>query len=218
MYEIVPNVYLLRGTPDYLVNVYLVGDVLIDAGTKMAQRGLLRQLRGRRLTGHALTHVHPDHQGASKTICDTFSIPLLCGELDARAMESGDMRQQIPRNFVTQAQDVFWTGPAHPVAKTLVEGDLVAGFTVIETPGHSPGHLSYWRESDRTLIVGDVATNIDFITLQTRLGDPPTLFTLDVEQNHASARKLAALRPRVVLFGHGQPLYDGAKFVEFAMR
>ncbi len=216
MYEVAPNVYLLKGMPDYLVNVYLIGDVLIDAGTKMAQRGLLRQLKGKRLSAHALTHVHPDHQGASKAICDGFNIPLLCGEADAPAMESGDMRGQIPRSVVTQAQDIFWTGPAYPVQRVLREGDMIAGFTVMETPGHSPGHIAYWRESDRTLILGDVATNIDFLTLKTRLGEPPALFTQDIAQNQASLNKLAALHPRTVLFGHGKPLLDGAQFVDFA--
>ncbi|MBK9746586.1 MAG: MBL fold metallo-hydrolase [Anaerolineae bacterium] len=216
MYEVAPNVFLLNGTPNYLVNVYLVCDVLIDAGTKMAQRGLLRQLKGKRISKHVLTHVHPDHQGASKSICEGFSIPLLCGESDAPAMESGDMRGQIPRNLITQTQDIFWTGPAHPVERTLHEGDLVAGFTVIETPGHSPGHLAYWRESDRTLILGDVAANIDFLTLKTRLGEPPTIFTQDIPQNRASARKLADLHPQTILFGHGQPLYDGGRFVDWA--
>lgn len=215
MIEVAQDVYLLRGTPDYIINAYLVGDVLIDASTRMAQRGLLRQLRGRRLTAHALTHVHADHQGASKAVCDAFGIPLLCGANDAAAMESGDLQEQIPRNVVTRLLDIFWTGPAHPVAQRLREGDVVAGFTVIDTPGHSPGHVSYWRETDRTLILGDVANNLDFLTLRTRLGEPPALFTPDSTRNRESARKLAALQPRRVLFGHGRPLTDGARFVDF---
>lgn len=216
MYAVADNVYLLKGVPDYLVNVYLVGDILIDASTRMAQEGLLRQLKGQRLSAHVLTHAHPDHQGASKAVCDAFHIPLRCGEHDAAAMESGDLSAQIPRNLVTRAIDVIWTGPAHPVERTLHEGDEVAGFTVLETPGHSPGHLAFWRESDRTLILGDVARNVSFVTLQTELGEPPTIFTHDIARNRASMRKLAALNPRTVLFGHGQPLTDGARFVDFA--
>jgi glyoxylase-like metal-dependent hydrolase (beta-lactamase superfamily II) len=131
-------------------------------------------------------------------------------------MESGNLSAQIPRNLVTQAIDMIWTGPAHPVERTLHEGDEVAGFTVLETPGHSPGHLAFWRESDRTLILGDVARNVSFVTLQTELGEPPTIFTHDIARNRASMRKLAALNPRTVLFGHGQPLTDGARFVDFA--
>lgn len=218
MYEIAPNVHLLRGTPDYLVNVYLIGDVLLDAGTRMATNGLLRQLKNQRISAHALTHAHPDHQGASKAVCETFNVPLWCGEADVAAMESGDMHGQIPRNLVTRLQDIFWTGPAHPVARALHEGDIVAGFTVINTPGHSPGHVAYWRESDRVLILGDAAKNIDFLTLRTSLGEAPLLFTMHLAQSRQSIQKLAALNPRIVCFGHGKPLYDGAKFVEFAQQ
>jgi hydroxyacylglutathione hydrolase len=218
MYEIAPDVYLLRGTPDYLVNVYLIGDVLLDAGTRMATRGILRQLKSRRLTAHALTHAHPDHQGASKAVCDTFNVPLWCGEADVAAMESGDMHGQIPRNFVTRVQDLVWTGPAHPVARALHEGDVVAGFTVINTPGHSPGHVAYWRESDGVLILGDVAKNIDFFTMRRSLSEVPYIFTMHLAQSRQSIQKMAALKPRIVCFGHGKPLYDRAQFVEFARR
>lgn len=218
MYEIAPDVYLLRGTPDYMINAYLIGDVLLDAGTRMATNGILRQLKGRKITAHALTHAHPDHQGASKAVCDTLNVPLWCGEADVAAMESGDMHGQIPRNIITRLQDRFWTGPAHPVAKALREGDVVAGFTVINTPGHSPGHVSYWRESDRTLILGDVAKNIDFFTMCRSLSEVPHIFTIHLAQSRQSIQKLAALKPRTVCFGHGKPLYEGEQFVEFARR
>ncbi len=215
MRQITPDVYLLSGVPDYLINVYLIGDVLIDAGTRPAKRGLLRQLRGRRLSAHTLTHVHPDHQGASKAICEAFHIPLWCGEKDAAAMESGSMIGQIPRNAITRLQDVFWTGPAYPVDRALCEGDLVAGFTVLDTPGHSPGHIAFWRESDRVLILGDVANNLDFLTMKTRLGEPPGVFTIDPALNRKSAQRLIGLNPRIVCFGHGKPVMDGGQFTDF---
>jgi hydroxyacylglutathione hydrolase len=215
MYQLAPDVYLLRGTPDYLVNIYLVGDVLIDAGTRMAERGVLKQLQGKRLSAHVLTHAHPDHQGASKAVCEVHHVPLWCGERDASAMESGNMQGQIPRNAITRVQDVFWTGPGYPVDRGLQEGDEVAGMTVIDVPGHSPGHIAYWRERDRVLILGDVLTNMNLTTLQAGLHTPPLLFTLNPAQNLESARKLAALKPKLVCFGHGKPLYDGEKFRAF---
>jgi glyoxylase-like metal-dependent hydrolase (beta-lactamase superfamily II) len=95
---------------------------------------------------------------------------------------------------------------------------MVVRFTVIDTPGHSPGHLAYWRETDRTLVLGDVLVNLNFWTGQPRLGEPPRQFTLDAAQNRASARKLAALAPRVVCFGHGPPVYDGQRVVDFIDR
>ena len=50
----------------------------------------------------------------------------------------------------------YWAGPGHPFDRRLREGDEVAGFTVLETPGHAPGHVAFWREADRVLILGDV--------------------------------------------------------------
>lgn len=215
MIEIATGVSLLNGVPNYAINVYLIGDVLLDAGTKMATNGILRQLNGHKIAAHALTHAHPDHQGASSVVCTTFGVPLWCGENDALAMESGDMTTQLPRNTITRLQDVFWTGDAYPVDRALREGDDVAGFTVIDAEGHSPGQVAYWREKDRVLILGDVLTNMNMMTMQTGLHEPPTAFTLNPAQNRDSAHKLATLNPRIVCFGHGKPLMDGASFVDF---
>ena len=55
-------------------------------------------------------------------------------------------------------------GPRRPVDRALREGDEVAGFTVLDVPGHSPGHLAYWRESDRVVVLGDVFFGINPLT------------------------------------------------------
>lgn len=217
MQEIVKGVYQITGFPRHMINMYLVDDVLVDAGIRGDLPRLLKLLKNHRISKHVLTHVHPDHQGASHGICEAFQVPLWCSEKEVDAMETGDFSQQIPANLITKFQGQFWTGEKHPVAQGLREGDLVNDFTVIETFGHSPGHLSFWRERDRTLIVGDVSRNISFLTLQTELGEPPALFTMDAAQNRQSLRKLGELRPKTVLFGHGQPILDGAKFSEFAL-
>ena len=81
-------VYLLRGFPPNAINVYLVGDVLVDAATKQAKGRIMRQIRGRPVTAHALTHAHPDHQGSSHAICELLGIPLWCGAEDVPAMET----------------------------------------------------------------------------------------------------------------------------------
>jgi hydroxyacylglutathione hydrolase len=93
--------------------------------------------------------------------------------------------------------------PACPVDRELKEGDRVAGFTVLEVPGHSPGHIALWRESDRVLLCGDVFFNIR------RLSRPPNLVTWKPELNRQSMKRLADLRPRLVLFGHGAPAVYG---------
>src|SRR3954463_12141798 len=153
MRQLADDLWLLRGFPPHAINVYLMGDVLIDAATRHAGRRILRQLEGRKVTAHALTHAHPDHQGASKEVCEKLGVPLWCGSADAEAMESGSFRQ--PRHWINRLIEWAWAGPAHPVARRLEEGDEVAGFRVLHVPGHSAGHVAYWRESDRALGVGD---------------------------------------------------------------
>ena len=66
--------------------------------------------------------------------------------------------------------------------------------------------------------MGDVARNINFLTLQEELGEPPEMFTMDVAQNRESLKKLADLNPKTILFGHGKPLLNGSKFVDFVSR
>ena len=201
------------------MNVYLVEDVLIDAGTRHARRRILRQLAGRKVTAHALTHAHPDHQGSSHAVCEALGIPLWCGEADAHAMETapeGVAASQQPGAFNT-LQKLFWTGPAHPVSRRLREGDEVAGFEVLHVPGHAPGHVAYWRERDRVLLLGDVAANIDERRFwRVGLHEPLPLFTPDPERNRESIRRLAALEPELCLFGHGPPLRGAAAFSQFA--
>jgi hydroxyacylglutathione hydrolase len=212
--QLADDIHLLSGFPPNAINVYLMGDVLIDAGTRHAGRRILRQLSGRTVNVHALTHAHPDHQGASHEVCETLGIPLWCGELDADAVETGDVAAaDSPINGLIKR---IWPGPAHPVTKRLKEGDTVAGFTVLDTPGHSPGHVSYWRESDRTLVCGDVFNNMHLITGIPGLHEPPTMFTPDPARNRESMRRLAALEPRLVCFGHGPPLRDPTKLRAFA--
>ena len=135
MKQLAEDVHLLRGWPPNAINVYLVGDVLIDAATRQGERRIMRQIAGRKLTAHALTHAHPDHQGSSHAICERLQIPLWCGQGDVPAMETpgGVFNSQAP-SWLNRLQRRFWTGPPHPVARALAEGDEVAGFTVLETP------------------------------------------------------------------------------------
>ena len=216
MDELAPGLYLLRGFPRNLFNVYLMGGVLVDAATRYGGWRILRQLPGHHVVAHTLTHAHPDHQGASKYICRTLGVPLWCGAADAGPMESGDMttRLSLPPGRINRLPDLLFAGPGHPVDRALREGDEVGGFIVIETPGHTAGHVAYWREADRTLVLGDVLFNIRFPG-RPGLREPPADFTPDPARNRDSARKLAALRPALICFGHGPPLRDGGKFVEF---
>jgi hydroxyacylglutathione hydrolase len=198
------------------INAYLLSDVLVDAGTRRSGKGILRDLEGHEVRAHALTHAHPDHQGASHEVCTKRGIPFWVPEGDAAAAEDpaliGDRQ---PNHPVTQLFVKVFTGPGRPVDRRLQQGDEVAGFEVIDTPGHSAGHVAFWRESDRVLVLGDVLVNMDVVTGLPGLREPKRFLTPDPERNRRSARKLAPLEPKLVLFGHGAPLRDTRKFVDF---
>ncbi len=219
MRQLADEVHLLDGRPRNAINVYVIGDVLLDAGTRQAEKRIMRQIAGRTISAHALTHAHPDHQGSSHAICERLGIPLWCGQGDVPAMEKpgGVSNSQAP-GWVNRLQQRFWTGPPHPVARALVEGDDVAGFTILESPGHSRGQVAYWRESDRVLILGDVLNNVNLRTGLPGLHEPPAVFTPDPARNRESARRLAALRPALTCFGHGAPLRDPGRLADFVDR
>jgi hydroxyacylglutathione hydrolase len=216
--KLADDLHILSGFPPYAINVYLMGDVLVDAGSRHAAKRILRQLNGRTVAAHALTHAHADHQGSSHEVCEELRIPLWCGELDADAVEDGRIRERMPSHPINSLMGKIFPGPPHPVARRLNEGDEVAGFTVLDVPGHSAGHVAYWRDSDRTLICGDVFTNIDTVTGVPGLHEPKTFFTPDPARNRESMRRLAALEPKLVCFGHGRPLRDPEKLKRFTDR
>lgn len=214
--EVAPGLLRLSLLPLDLLNVYVLGEVLVDSGSRFNAGKLLAALEGQASQAHALTHAHMDHQGASRQVCQRLGIPLWCGEADRQAMESGDHSSLAanPRSLVARMNQLL-AGPAHPVARSLQEGDEAGGFRVVAAPGHTPGHLAFWREADRTLVAGDVFFHRNPLTMQTGLMEPYRAATYDPAQNRASARKLAALGPEVICFGHGPPLRDGAAFARF---
>jgi hydroxyacylglutathione hydrolase len=208
MRELAPGIHQLRGSPPNMINVYLAGDVLVDAGTPGSRRRILRQLRAHRVGAHVVTHAHPDHFGSSHAVCESLGVALWTGSGDASAVESatpvaapGVLGSLLARTKMPHA---------HPVSRTLREGDDVGDLEVLEVPGHSPGHIALWRESDRTLICGDVFFNFP------RLGPPPGFMTVDPRRNLESMRRLADLRPALVLFGHGPPLRDPDRLLAVA--
>ena len=75
MRQVADGVWLLRGFPRDLFNVYLMEDVLVDAATRWARGRILSQLRHRRPRMVALTHCHPDHQGVARQVCRQFEVP-----------------------------------------------------------------------------------------------------------------------------------------------
>jgi hydroxyacylglutathione hydrolase len=209
--ELAGGLFQLSGFPPNAVHVYLAGDVLIDAGGRHDEGRILKQLRGRSVTEHALTHSHPDHDGSSKAVCEKLRIPLACGAADVDAVVNG--REPFSRMSAVSAK--VFGGPRYKVDRVLHEGDMVGDFVVLNTPGHTDGHVAYWRESDRALILGDVLNSMNLLTMIPGLREPPGFFTPDPAENRRSARKLAALEPALVCFGHGPPVRDTKKFTDF---
>lgn len=217
MREIAPGLWQLRGLPPNAINVYLAGDVLIDAATRRAGRRILRQVIDRPLSLLALTHVHPDHQGAAREVCEARGIPLGCHAAGVDAMEGRvEIQRAGPGSPVNKAIARFWQGPPHPVGRVLDEGDDVAGFRVVHAPGHAPDEVIFFRDSDRVAICGDVVNTMNLLTMAPGIREPPDDFTLDPELNRRSIKLLAELEPSLICAGHGPPTRDLASLKKLA--
>jgi glyoxylase-like metal-dependent hydrolase (beta-lactamase superfamily II) len=216
--ELAPGVWHLQCLPaiPYAVNAYLVDDVLIDAGTRQSGKRLLKQLEGHEVKTHALTHAHPDHQGASKEVTEKLGIPFWVPEKDVPPAEDEKLiAERQPDSFSARFFQRIFAGPGRPVDRALHEGDEVGSFKVIDAPGHSAGQVAFWRESDKVLIIGDVLANIDQYSGLPGLHEPKPALTPDPAMNRDSARKLAKLEPALICFGHGKPVRDTKKFTDF---
>ncbi len=209
MKAIAPGLFQLRGLIPNAINVYLAGDVLIDAATKLSTRRILSQIQDRPLSLHALTHVHPDHQGASHAVCEARHIPLACHADGVDAMEGrAPVQTSDPNNPLNKVIGAVWEGPPHPVGRVLAEGDEVAGFRVIHAPGHAPSEVIFFRDSDRVAICGDVVNTMNLVTTRPGIREPPDAFSLDPARNRESIKLLAELEPSLICAGHGPPSRD----------
>jgi len=216
MKQLAPHVWRLKQFPAPSVNVYLAGDVLIDAGTRWDRRRIFAEIEGRELSLVALTHVHPDHQGVARDVCEARGVPLACHADDVDAMEGRrPIQEAAPQNIFNRLIKRFWEGPPHEVGRVLNEGDEVAGFRVVHAPGHARGEVVYFRESDRVAICGDVIRHMSYATGRPMLAEPPEIFTYDPAENRRSIRKLAELNPALILPGHGPAVTDIAAFERF---
>ncbi|MGH2962595.1 MAG: MBL fold metallo-hydrolase [Solirubrobacterales bacterium] len=212
MKQLGPDLWQLRGFPPNGINVYLAEDVLIDAATRRAGRRILRQVEDRPLSLVALTHVHPDHQGAVQQVCEARGVPLACHVDDVDGMEGRrPVQEKNPDNPIVRLERRLWEGPSRKVDRPLREGDEVAGYRVIHAPGHARGEVIFFRESDRVAIAGDVINTMNVFTGIPGVRQPPEIYTLDPVENRRSIRRLLELRPSLVCVGHGPPLRDIAK-------
>jgi glyoxylase-like metal-dependent hydrolase (beta-lactamase superfamily II) len=219
--EVADGVTLISGVPPYAINCYVIGhpdgDVLVDAMTRLETRLILKALRGRKLQAHVATHAHPDHVGATHAVATQLGIPVWAHAEDRAAVEdTSEIGRRQPDALINKVFAKVMLGPGHPVARELVEGDEVAGFEVLFTPGHSAGHISLWRERDGVLILGDVLNNQHpILGLPRGLRLPLDVFTPDPATNRASAKRLGELGAKTVLFGHGRAHHGAEAFRDF---
>ncbi|TDQ73924.1 MBL fold metallo-hydrolase [Sphingobacterium yanglingense] len=205
LHQIAPEVFQVPLMPRNSINCYIIEGTLVDSGIRSSYPTIKHALQQIAVNQHLLTHAHADHQGCSDQICTEFSIPLLCHPNEVFRTETGMVTNDYPnpKNWVAKLQQKYWAGQGHIVEKTIVEGDMIGNFKVIETPGHSEGHISLFREQDGLLIIGDAATNMNLLTTVSGLRLPPNIFTSDHHQNIQSLQKLTELHPTIICFGHG---------------
>ncbi len=211
------DVFQLALTPRNGVNAYLIGDLLVDTGMRFSGKKILNQLTGHPVSAIAITHGHVDHVGSARQLVGALDVPVWAGANDAADVESGKPKAPPHNPVPFGLADAVGAFPGVPVARQLVEGDEVGpGFVVLDTPGHSNGHISLWRESDRTLVCGDVINTMNLITTKPGIQEPPALFTTDIAVNQASIRRIAELEPALTLAGHGPPVFGSAALTAFA--
>jgi glyoxylase-like metal-dependent hydrolase (beta-lactamase superfamily II) len=195
----VEDVQRLALAPRGALNAYLLGDLLVDAGLPGQGAAIVRMLGTRPVARHVLTHPHLDHAGVA------------CGAADLADLRAGRSPELALRSWLQPLSRAL--GRFTPVAGTaFADGETVGpGFVVVPTPGHTPGHISLWRAADRVLIAGDALMGMHPLSGRPDLRLPPRFDQPGPDAVRASARRLVALEPRVVFFGHGLPLTDATQ-------
>ena len=225
--ELRPDLSFKRET---LVNVVFLGTpsswVLVDAGIR-GSAGSIKEIcakrfgEGSRPQCIVLTHGHFDHVGALLELAEDWEVPVYAHVLEHPYLNGtlsypspdvwagGGIMPLLAPLFPTSPVDVGARLRALPTDQT-VPG--MPGWVWIHTPGHTPGHISLWRESDRTIIAGDAfittgqESAYEILVQRPEMHGPPRYFTPDWNAAKRSVEQLAALEPDLVVTGHGQAL------------
>lgn len=214
------DVYQLPLAPKNGVNAFLIEDTLVDAGIKSSAKTILKYTSGIKINQHVLTHSHLDHMGSSNELSKTLKMPIWCGTKEKKYAENGrailgvKFKKNPFANIILKAA----VNPPVKISSTLNEGDIVSGFTVIDTPGHTPGHISLFRDDDGVMILGDVLLNLNLLTTKKGLHLPPLFSTVNQKQNLRSLKKVLDLKPSIICFGHGPVLTDFKILQSFAKK
>jgi glyoxylase-like metal-dependent hydrolase (beta-lactamase superfamily II) len=230
-FEVVPDV---AGVSLSLANAYLIGPpgapdrgwLLVDAGVTPFSAGPILGAAAARFgqrsrpAAIALTHGHFDHVGALGELAGAWDAPILAHRMEHPYLDGrspypppdpavGGLMSFLSRFYPRGPIDV---GPR--LRDLPADGRLPGpeGWRWLPTPGHSPGHVSFFRDADRTLIAGDafVTTNQEsafaLMTGETHVHRPPGYYTCDWDWAKRSVEALRALRPEVAATGHGRPM------------
>lgn len=227
MFTVAPGVW---GRKDVFVNFYMIQDeatgswALVDAGLRWSAqkiRNMASELFGEGVRPEAiiLTHGHFDHVGALQSLIDEWNVPVYAHALEMPFL-TGLSSYPPPDPTVGGGlmAAMSWMYPKGPIdvkdfVRALPPDNTIPGFKdwkYIHTPGHTPGHISLFRESDRVLIAGDafVTTKAESamfaLSGMKHLSGPPRYFTCNWASAELSVIKLAALDPEIAATGHGK--------------
>jgi glyoxylase-like metal-dependent hydrolase (beta-lactamase superfamily II) len=204
--------------------------VLIDAGvtgsaSAIRSAALARFGQTHRPSAIILTHGHFDHVGSLETLAAEWDVPVYAHRLEHPYLDGtasyppadpgvgGGLMALLSPLYPTRPIDV------RPRLKALPDDHSIPGmpgWCWLHTPGHSPGHVSLWRNADRVLIAGDafVTTKQESVyaavTQAPEMHGPPMYFTPDWPSARQSVLNLAALGPEIVVTGHGQAMQGAA--------
>ena len=215
--KIAPGIFRVDALPlKYAISVLLVAErdgwTLLDtgvAGSVARITGALTALGAEPgdLKRIYLTHHHADHIGglsgliawapAVEVIAPEREAPIVAGE------QPPDRRENPVLRFLAERQQL----PTNPVARTVREGDSIAGFRVIATPGHTLGHTSLLHEGHGLLMTADA---FGALFAKVQVGGAKILCT-DPPQAKRSAEKLVGYDFATAVLSHGQPLHDRAR-------
>lgn len=210
--------WVVRGGLGRTMNAYLVrepgGGVLVfDTGERGMAGGIAEAAAGLGgITRIVLGHGDTDHRGSAPAL-RAYADVLCHPDAVAQAEGSGGRDYHRPaglplgvRLLHEVAHRHVWDGGPVRIDGTVSAGDEVAGFRVIDLPGHAPGQIGLWRERDRVALVSDCVYLVDMLGRPQRPSVPVDAYNRDTDRARRSILDLAALRPAIVAPGHLGPL------------
>jgi glyoxylase-like metal-dependent hydrolase (beta-lactamase superfamily II) len=213
------GLWVLRGGLLRTMNVYLVRDderggvLVFDAGEKgMAASIVAAAAAHGGISCVVLGHGDTDHRGAAPALrayADVLCHPDAVEQVQGSGGRDYWRPETLPldvRLLHGFSHRFLWDGGPVHVDGTIREGDVLAGFAVIDLPGHAPGQIGLWRERDRVALVSDCFYMTDMHGRPQPPSVPLDAYNADTAEAKRSIAKLAALRPAIVCPGHRGPL------------